>query len=152
MTARADFTPDEWKVVLEGPPSAGMLVITAERRGMLRETFEMAKVWVEARQQHGHSELLDEIVAEKPALDHTRYGSFTELKEQCRAHLRDAVALLEAKATAEELDEYRQFTLNLAERVASAHKEHRGEDGAVTNLERAAITAVSIALGVTADA
>jgi hypothetical protein len=28
---------------------------------------------VEARQQHGASELLDEIVAAKPAIDHTRY-------------------------------------------------------------------------------
>ena len=24
MTAKADFTPEEWQVVLEGPPSAGI--------------------------------------------------------------------------------------------------------------------------------
>jgi hypothetical protein len=29
MTGKADFTPQEWELVLEGPPSAGMIVLTA---------------------------------------------------------------------------------------------------------------------------
>jgi hypothetical protein len=81
MTAKADFTPEEWQVVLEGPPSAGMIVVTAQRGGTLRETIAMAKAYVEARKQHGESELLDEIVSEKPEIDHTRYHSAEELKE-----------------------------------------------------------------------
>ena len=72
MTTKADFTPQEWELVLEGPPSAGMIVITAQRGGMLRETVSMAKAYAQARQHHGQSELLDEIVAVKPKLDHTR--------------------------------------------------------------------------------
>ena len=43
MTTKADFTPQEWDLVLEGPPSAGMIVITAQRGGTLRETVSMAK-------------------------------------------------------------------------------------------------------------
>ena len=74
MTTKADFTEQEWEVVLEGPTSAGMLVITAQRGGTLRETISMAKAYAEARQQHGQSELLDAIVAAKPEIDHTRYG------------------------------------------------------------------------------
>ena len=81
MATKADFTPQEWELVLEGPPSAGMIVITAQRGGMLRETVSMAKAYVEARQHHGQSGLLDEIVVAKPKLDHTRYGSLAELKE-----------------------------------------------------------------------
>ena len=80
MTTKADFTPEEWDLVLEGPPSAGMIVITAQRGGTIRETFSMAKAYAEARQHHGQSELLDEIVAAKPEIDHTRYGSPEELK------------------------------------------------------------------------
>jgi len=57
-----------------------MIVITAQRGGMLRETVSMAKAYAEARQHHGQSELLDEIVAVKPKLDHTRYRSVEELK------------------------------------------------------------------------
>jgi hypothetical protein len=145
MTSKADFTPDEWNLVLEGPPSAGMIVITAQRGGMLRETVSMARAYAEARQHHGQSELLDEIVAAKPAIDHTRYSSLEELKERCLAHLRDAVSLLEGKATSEEVDEYKRFVLNLADKVASAHRE--GGDGPVSDAEQAAITEIAQALG-----
>jgi hypothetical protein len=147
MTAQADFTAEEWKLILEGPPSAGLVVITAQRGGLLRETVSMAKAYAEARQQHGQSELLDEIVAAKPAIDHTRHGSLEELKEHCLRLLRDAVALLEAKATPPEVDDYRKFILNLSQTVAAAHREGRGEDP-VSEVERAAIAAIGQALGV----
>jgi hypothetical protein len=147
MTTKADFTPQEWELVLEGPPSAGMLVITAQRGGMLRETVSMAKAYVEARQQHGHSELLDEIVAAKPKLDHTRYRSPEELQEHSLGHLRDAVALLQGKVTVQELDEYKRFILTLAEKVAHAHREHGQGEDAVSASEQAATAAITEALG-----
>ncbi len=146
MTTKADFTPQEWEQVLEGPPSAGMIVITAQRGGMLRETVSMAKVYVEARQHHGQSELLDEIVAAKPKLDHTRYGSLEELKERSLGHLRDAVTLLAGKVTPQELDEYKRFILNLADRVAHAHRESGTAGAPVSDAERAATDAISEAL------
>ena len=93
MTTKAAFSPEEWNVVLEGPPSAGMIVVTAARGGMFRETVAMSKAYAEARAQHGESELLDEIVSAKPELDHTRYHSADELRDHGLAHLRDAVAL-----------------------------------------------------------
>ena len=49
----------------------------------------MAKAYVEARKQHGESELLDEIVAAKPERDHTHYHSPDELKQSGLKHLRD---------------------------------------------------------------
>src|SRR5581483_12484143 len=36
MTGKADFTPEEWHVVLEAPPSAGVIVMTAQRGGTFR--------------------------------------------------------------------------------------------------------------------
>jgi hypothetical protein len=30
MTTKADFTPEEWDLIAEGPPSAGLIVSTAE--------------------------------------------------------------------------------------------------------------------------
>ena len=63
MTSKSDFTTEEWKLILEAPPVAGLLVVTAQRGGSIRETIAMAKAYVEARQQHGESQLLDEIVA-----------------------------------------------------------------------------------------
>src|SRR5947208_5330957 len=108
MTAKADFTPEEWQVVLEGPPSAGMIVITAQRGGAFRETIAMAKAFAEARKQHGESELLDEIVSAKPEIDHTRHHSVEELKERGLQHLRDAVELLERKRTPAVIKRYRR--------------------------------------------
>src|SRR6202047_1680950 len=147
MTTKADFTEQEWKLGLEAPTSAGVIVITAQRGGTLRETVSMAKAYAEARAHHGQSELLDEIVAAKPEIDHTRYGSLDELKEHCLGHLRDAVALLDGKATAQELDEYKRFIVNLADKVAHAHREHGQGQEAVADAERAAIVDISQALG-----
>jgi 2-succinyl-5-enolpyruvyl-6-hydroxy-3-cyclohexene-1-carboxylate synthase len=144
MTGKADFTPEEWELVLEGPPSAGMIVVTAQRGGTIRETLAIAKAYVEARQQHGESELLDEIVAAKPELDHTRYHSVAELKQHGLQHLRDAVELLERKATPGEVEGYRRFILTLADKVASAHREGGASVG---DAERAAIAEISISLG-----
>lgn len=146
MTTSAAFSPEEWKMVLEGPPSAGMIVVTAAHGGMIRESIAMSKAYAEARAQHGESELLDEIVAAKPKADHTRYHSAEELRENALKHVRDAVALLGSKATTEEVDEYRRFVLTLAGKVAAAHKEH-GQS--VSPAESEAIEQITAALGTT---
>jgi hypothetical protein len=148
MTSKAAFSPEEWTVVLEGPPSAGMIVVSAARGGLLRESIAMSKAYVEARAQHGESELLDEIVAAKPEIDHTRYHSPAELRENGLKHLRDATALLEGKATADELGEYRRFVLALAGKVAAAHKE---EGQAESPAEAEAIEEITAALGTTSS-
>ena len=144
MTTKNDFSPEEWKVVLEGPPTAGLMVITASHGGMFRETVAMSKAYAEARAQHGESELLDEIVSAKPKVDPTMYHSPEELRDQGLAHIRDAVALLESKATAEERDDYRRFVINLANEVAAAHREH-GQS--VSPAEADAIQQITTALG-----
>ena len=146
MTTKSAFSPEDWKAVLEGPPSAGMIVITAARGGTFRETYAMSKAYAEARAQHGESELLDEIVAAKPEADHTRYHSAEELRKNGLEHIRDAVALVEGKATAEELEDYRRFVLALADKVAAAHREH-GQS--VSPAEADAIQAIAAALGTT---
>jgi hypothetical protein len=145
MTGKADFTTEEWDVVLEGPTSAGMIVSTAERGGTFREAFSMAKAYTEARKQHGDSALLDEIVSTRPEVDRTRTHSPEELKEHGLSNIRDAVALIEQKATPDEVDDYRRFVISLAERVAGAKAE--GGDQPVSDAERTAITEITEALG-----
>jgi hypothetical protein len=149
VTGKADFTEDEWKTVLEGPPSAGLIVIASDRGGSIRETFSMAKAYTEARKEHGESELLDEIVSAKPEMDRTRYHSPEELKEGSLKHITEAVDLISSKATPEELEEYKKFIVGLANRVAEARKEgFLGLSGErVSDDERAAIAEVEAALG-----
>src|SRR5436190_21739542 len=143
MTGKTDFSEEEWEIILKGPPSAGMIVITAERGGTFRESFSMAKTYGEARKQHGAGQLLDEIVSEKPEVDRSRHSSVEELRADFLQHLRDAVALLERKATPEEVEDYRRFVLTVANRVAEAHKEG-GEP--VSDSERQAIAEIADAL------
>jgi hypothetical protein len=148
MTGKSDFTDEEWQVLLEAPPAAGLLVITSDRGGSVRETFSMAKAYTEARQQHGESELLDDIVAAKPEVDHTRAHSPDELKANLIQHLQNAIALLKDKASPEDVEEYRKFIVGLANRVAEARKEgFLGLSGErVSDAERDAIAEIEAAL------
>ena len=148
MTAKSDFTEEEWKTILEAPPSAGLLVILSDRGGSIRETFSMASAYTEAREQHGERELLDEIASAKPETDRTRAGSPEELKQHNLDNVRQAVALLRTKSTDEEVEEFRKFVLGLAERVAEARKEgFLGLSGErVSDAERAAIGEIEAAL------
>ena len=145
MTTRAAFTPSEWQLVLEGPPAAGLLVITASHGGMFRETVAMSKAYAEARAQRGDSELLDEIVAEKPRMQHGgTVHNPEELRDQALGCLTDAAALVEDKATAEERDDYRRFVLTVANQVAAAHREGGKQ---LSPEEQQAIQDITTALG-----
>src|SRR5436305_631374 len=76
MTSRADFSDEEWDLISQGPPTAGMIVITAQRGGTLRESFSLAKSYVEARQQH-HGE---------SAADREHAGGIAGVRHSQRLH------------------------------------------------------------------
>jgi hypothetical protein len=141
MTGKSDFTPEEWELVREGPPTAALMTMTADKGGSFRESWALAKAYTEARQAHGDNELLDALVGEKPDLK--RYKTPEELDAQGLGRLTEAVALLEQKATAAEVDAYRKFALDVAQRVAAAHKEG-GQP--VSDAEQAAIARVESSL------
>jgi hypothetical protein len=127
MTAKSDFDDQQWKLIAEGPMTAGMVVLTAEHGGSFKETFAISHAYADARQQHGESELLDEIVSHKPQFDRHEVHGPQELHDKGLQHVADAVALLEQKATPQEVSDYRDFVINLATKVAAAHKEHGQE-------------------------
>ena len=141
MTGKADFTEEEWQLLREAPAAAGMVVLLASGGGSFRETWALAKTFAEARQQHGSSQLLDELVDAKP--DVPRFGSAEEAEQEGLERLGSAVALLEQKATPDDVESYKRFALEVAERVAAAHKE---EGEAVSGGEREAIAKITASL------
>lgn len=154
MTGKAEFNAEEWSQILQGPPAAGLRVVVAERGGMLRESLAMGRAYVEARRNHGSSELLDEIVAEQPAMDPAEFQGETDLPKALTQKLRDAVTLLETKASQEEVEAYKRFVVDLAHRVASAKKEGGvlGIGGKpISDDEQAALDEISSTLGVSAS-
>jgi hypothetical protein len=127
-------------------------VIMSQSGGSIRESFSMAKSYTEARKQHGQSQLLDDITAAKPEVDRTRKSSGEELKQHNLQIVRDALALLDGKATAEEVEQYKQFILTLGTHVAEAHREgFLGLSGErVSDAERAALAEIAELLGLPA--
>jgi hypothetical protein len=144
MTTKEAFTEEEWDLIRAAPPLAGMAVSFASQGGMIRETFAMGKAYAEARQEHGESELLDLIVSSKPERDHTKPENPEALKQHALQQLRQAVSVLELKATAEEVEGYRRFVVSLAERVAKRHEEEGAE---VSPAEQQAVDEIRAALG-----
>jgi len=142
MTAKADFTEEEWNVVREGPAAAGVLVLMAQGGGSFRETWALAKSYAEARKQPGQSQLLDELASEKPDVE--RHSTREEQESEGLKGLREAIALLEQKATSEEVEGYRTFVLAVARKVAEAHEE---EGQPISAAEQAAIDKVASTIG-----
>jgi len=150
MTKKADFNADEWSKVVEGPVLAGMKVIAADRGGTIRESLAMGQVYNQARQQQGESELLDALVSSPPALDPARMRSAGDIGEASSEGLRDALQLLEQKASPEEVEGYKGFVRDVADAVARAHKEggFLGVGGKeVSPEEQAALDEIEATLG-----
>jgi len=151
MTTKADFNAEEWSTVVDGPLYAGMRVISADRGGTVRETLALGRAYQDARARHGESGLLDELVKSPPAIDPERAReSGGDISVVATRQLRDAIAILEAKASASETDAYKTFVMTVAQAVASAHKEggFLGIGGKeISDAENQALDELSAALG-----
>jgi len=122
MASKADFDALDWQTVIEGPALAGLIVITAQRGGTIRESVAMAKAYTEALEEHEGHDLLGEIVAKPPQIGPRDFSSAEDLHDRGLERIRSGVAALEGKATPEELEAYKRFTLTVAERAAEADK------------------------------
>lgn len=151
MTRKADFNAEEWSAVVDGPLYAGLRVIAASRGGTLRETMAMGRVYQEARARHGESELLDELIKTPPSIDaDSRQEVHDNIGELASQRLREAIGILEAKATPAETDSYKKFVMTVAQAAAGAHKEggFLGIGGQeISDAENQALDEISVALG-----
>ena len=121
MTEKATFNAEEWAKPIEAPALAALKVIAADRGGTVRESLSLGRAYAEARTDG--SGLLKEIVSSAPQVDPSGLKDPGALSERTESGLREALAVLEQKATPEEVDAYRQFVLKVGETVARAHKE-----------------------------
>lgn len=151
MTTKADFNGEEWSVVVEGPVFAGMRVITADRGGTIRESLAMGRAYQEARGQHGDSELLDAVASSPPSIDPSRVqNAGGDVATAAVERLREAMRIVEEKATPEEVDAYKKFVMSVAQAAAAAHKEggFLGIGGKeISEAENAALDEISTTLG-----
>ena len=111
MADKSSFTPDEWKVLLQSMIAAGIAVTAAEPSGLwglLKESFASGTDLARAKTDPGTNALIKAAVndfattegsAARDALK-TKFkeGKTTEIKDKCIQILRQASAILNAKA------------------------------------------------------
>jgi hypothetical protein len=144
MAGKADFDAAEWETVHEAPVIAGLILVTAQRGGAVRESFAIAKAYAEAGREH-RGDLLGEVAAKPPRASAKEFSSRESLHSEGLEKIRNAVSILESKATPEEVDSYKRFVLAVAEHAAAADKTH-GQP--ITESEGAALDELASTLGV----
>jgi hypothetical protein len=151
MPGKADFNAEEWTQILAGPPAAGLRVAMAERGGALRESLAIGRAYAEARQEHGDSELLDSIVAEQPVVNPAEFKGEADVPQALMQKLTRGVEVLEEKASGDDVEAYKQFIVDMSQRVASAKKEGGvlGIGGKeISDAEQVALEEIASTLGV----
>lgn len=119
MATKADFTEDEWKGMQKGVTGAGTLVSVGDRdfTDSFGEASALAKA-LRAQHEQGPSDLIRELSTARG----TGFGLTTapeEMESETLDSLRNGVATLAAKAP-EEVENYRQLVLGVADAVAEA--------------------------------
>lgn len=138
MATKTDFTEEEWNTLHRGLTGAGMLVSISERgfTSTFKETGAMAK-FLATQSQEGNSALARELAGTKGS-GWKVSSSSNDLNEGVLKVLAEAVAILTAKDP-EDLADYREVVLALAQRVSDAAPE--GEE-----VEKRAIESIREAL------
>jgi len=166
MAGKSDFTPDEWKTILESAIMAGIAVTAADPSGLwglLQESMASAKAIHDAAGPDAHSELLKAISAELEASDRHQavrdeiaeklWGSTpSETTGKALDSLRAAAALVDAKAPGE-AQAFKTWLHAISWKVAEAATEggFLGFGGVrVSEAEKATVAQIAAALGLPA--
>ena len=163
MAGKADFTPDEWKTILESTMMAGIAVTAADPSGLwgtLQESMASAKAVLGA----SHDAAADELVKAVSADFETSEGRSTareglsaqlggskpsEITGKAIQVLRQAADLVEAKA-ARDAPGFKAWLCTISQKVAEASTEGGvlGFGGVrVSEAEKATLEQISAALG-----
>jgi hypothetical protein len=138
MATKADFTEEEWEKLHKGVTGGGLLVAMSDR-GFF-DTFKEAGVLA----QHlgdARKNASSELIRELSASGKTGFGfgtSLNELETETVDALQSSVATLQAKAP-EDLDDYKQFVVEVAESVARAAGGGEAKESAAIEKIRSAL-------------
>lgn len=163
MTKKSDFSPEEWTLLLDVPPAIGTAIMHAGRSGLgsMKEAMALASGILGARDGYDGNELIKSLVnarikdgekSEIETLNSPYVGKDPEeILNDAVKKCRKVASVLQAKASPQETEEFIDWSISVAERVANAAKEggFLGIGGERVSEEEAhAIDAVKSALGV----
>jgi len=164
---KTSFTPDEWTKLLESPMMAGLAVTAAEPSGLwglLKESLSSGWALLEARTS-GPNELIKALAtdfgtsegrtAARDGVQARLSGSKpAEIRDKAIAALREAAAIVDAKAPAE-AGAFKDWLKQIAQKTAEASTEggFLGFGGVqVSEAEKATLAEIASARGASASA
>jgi hypothetical protein len=133
MTSRTDFTDEEWRRLGRAPLVAGMAISFADPGGPIeavKETNAALRTVIEAARSGDHGDFVHALaadVAEQARHGHNPLAGFkprgADAGREVEDELRAVNALLVAKMTPEEADQFREWLKQAAQATALAAKE-----------------------------
>ena len=162
MTDKSNFTPDEWKVLLESVMAASIAITAAEPSGLwglLKESFAGGTELAKAKMDPAADALIKEIVndfgtAEGRTItrdglkDKLKGAKPAEIKDKCVDILKQAAAVVDAKAPSDAAA-FKGWLRQISQHVAEASTEggFLGIGGVVvSDAEKATLADISAAL------
>lgn len=162
MATKADFTADEWKMIMGSPMLAALAVTVADPSGiwgLLQEGMASGRALIEAKNAPGANALVKELADEMTTSEGrtmARDGvkaeltakSSEEIKQQALSTLAEVGKILDAKAP-QDAPEFKGWLKHVAEKVAAAASEggFLGFGGVqVSDKEKATIAEIATAL------
>jgi hypothetical protein len=166
MAGKSDFTPDEWKTILESTMMAGIAVTAADPSGLwgtLQESMASAKAVLGVGGGLPDNDLVKAIsadletsegrsIAREGLRDQLGSSKPSEITAKALEVLRQAAAIVEAKAPAEAAG-FKSWLGTISQKVAEASTEggFLGFGGVrVSDVEKATLAQISTTLGLPA--
>lgn len=166
MASKSNFTPEEWKTLLESAMMAGIAVTAADPSGLwgtLKESMASARTIMGAAHNSSSTELMKAVAGEYETAEGraiAREGLRAELSRKTPAEIvtkalevvKQAAALVDAKAPAGAAS-FKAWLQHIAQAVAEASKEggFLGFGGAqISDTEKATLAHIAESLGLPA--
>ncbi len=131
MTAKSDFSEDEWSRVVRAPLVAGMAISLADPGGPIEMAKESMATVKRATNPPSREQLLAEVALEIQAMTQERHNPLGGFKPTAGRHpgdqvleeLRAVQAIVVDKATPEEAAAFGRWLVDAAQAAADAAKE-----------------------------
>lgn len=130
MSNKNDYTPAEWELLQRSVLEAGAAMIALQTGGMVRESLAVFRVLDEARDNNPAGSLIFDLTnedsepyqsQETPA-EPDDQSAYADNVRAMLDMLQQSIIVLQEKATAAELNQYRQLVLDVVENAARASR------------------------------
>ncbi len=135
MSRKENFTPDQWKLLLDVPPLVGTAVMMAGNSGLgtVKEAFAIASGVLAARHGYEGNQLIEDLIqgrlkegdrSEVEKFSNQYRGMNAEQVIEAAVQKCELVAaLLDEFSDPQEADQFKAWTMSVGQNVAEAAKE-----------------------------